>query len=106
MGCKLDYHVRMEQKKVSIVVAGLTLIAYLLTAIPSTKPVVNSLFVMFVFIGSAGLLYWPIARKNVHSQTIQSLYFLTIFMSLLMWVGAVSYTHLDVYKRQVYSCES
>jgi len=77
----------MEHKKASVLVALITLAVYVLTVLPATKAPVNSLFILFVFVASAGLLYWPMARKAVNSSTIQNLYFIAVFVSLLMWVG-------------------
>lgn len=91
MVSKLDYHVCMEHKKASVIIALITLGGYLLTVFSATKPIVNSLFVLFVFVATAGLLYWPIARKSVKSPIIQNLYFVAVFVSLLMWVGVTGW---------------
>lgn len=71
----------------AIYVAVTTLCVYFLTVLPLTSPFVSSLFMVYIFVAAAGILYWPFARTSMTSNTVRSLYFGAIFVSLLLWVG-------------------
>lgn len=85
------YHVSMEGKKSAIGIALLTLIVYFLTAYPGTRPYVNSLFLLYIFVSVIGIVYWPFARKDIKDERLLSAYFVAVFASMLLWIGVTGW---------------
>ena len=81
----------MKTLRIALAVSFLTLCVFFLTSNPVTKGAINSLFVLYIFTATAGLLYWPFARKAVQSPFIQNLYFFAIIAALLLWVGVTGW---------------
>ncbi len=84
---KLDYYVTMEKDQDAIVIAVITLLIYLITVFPVTRAFANSLFMFFVFVAGAGIIYWPFSRSILKNDILRRMYFLAIFTSLLFWIG-------------------
>lgn len=81
----------MKSKKAAVVVAAVTLLVYFLTSSPATRPLVNSLFILYIFVAGAGIMYWPFAREALKDDLLQSLYFFAIFSSMLFWIGVTGW---------------
>lgn len=81
----------MRSKYTAIFIAAITLVVYLLTMNSGTKPFVNSLFFLFIVVGGFGIFLWPFARKGIKSDFLQGLYFYTVFVAVLFWVGVTGW---------------
>lgn len=87
----VDYHVIMVNKISALVVVVLTLLVFLLTTLPLTRPMANSLFMLYIAITFLGTLYYPVARRSITNKRTLSVYVLIIFVAVLFWVGVTGW---------------
>ncbi len=81
----------MQQYMGGVITAVLTIIVFLLTTLPSTRPFINSLFLLYIGVAFFGSLYFPVVRKSIKSKTVLSSYMLIIFVAMLFWVGVTGW---------------
>ncbi len=75
----------------SVIIVLVTFGVFLLTTLPITRPVTNSLFLFYIAVALFGSMYYPIARKTIRSNHVLSLYKIAIFVAILMWVGVTGW---------------
>lgn len=81
----------MRKDLTAVVIALITLSIYFLTVLPGTRSIANSMFVLYIFVASVGIAYWPFARKTLKNDSLYTAYFLAVFVSLLMWIGVTGW---------------
>lgn len=81
----------MRKDVSALFIALITLVIYFITVLPSTRPIANSMFVLYIFVAVVGIAYWPFARSTIKSQSLLTAYFLAVFVSLLMWIGVTGW---------------
>ncbi len=81
----------MQQYMGGVITAILTIIVFLLTTLPATRPFINSLFLLYIGIAFFGSLYFPIMRKSTKSKEVLASYMLIIFVAMLFWVGVTGW---------------
>lgn len=89
----LHYHVDMknEQYMYAFSIAAMTVCVYALTVIPLASIVVSSYFLVYIFVATAGIMFWPFARHTLQNDLMRRIYFLTVFVALLLWIGVTGW---------------
>lgn len=89
----LLYHVSMKPSDYvyAFSIAVITICIYALTVLPATRAFVSSFFLGYIFVATAGIMYWPFARHSLDNETLRRSYFLTVFIALLLWIGVTGW---------------
>lgn len=81
----------MNHRLVAIFTVFITVAIYILTVLPVTRDVVNSMFVLYIVAVIVGFMYYPIARKSIRDNKIMAVYLFLLFIAVMFWVGVTGW---------------